>query len=709
MSSFDGTVLESGQNSDPGLLTAPTEGSGPDFGLLKKAFDDCVNGLQPYIDQCQLNYRTRYALWSGQTADGKKHIRGSNGQTDPVPWDGASDLRVFLTDEAINAKVALLCSAFRKANVVAVPVEGNDLRRAKNVSNFMRWLIQTQIPEIDREVELLANYLNEKGVAATGQFWEYSEQKTLVTLTIPQLQEQYPNQDVMALIADEAATDQILGLFEEIYGASKGKARRMLSQLRTTGSTTVPMVGKRVSRPVIRAFNLDQDLFVPQYTTDLETAPRIFRVQYFTAEQLRSFVNTDGWNAEWVEDAIEKCRGKLITLGQNEYNQPIARSLVYTQQQFSDQVGCVYAYERLSDEDGVPGIYLTIFNPLMGPDGSEHDGYAKHELLDYGHGEMPFVLHRREYLSRKLHDSRGIPEPGQPAQDQIKVHRDSRIDAASLAICPPLMYPVGRPPGRWGAGARVPERRPGEYHYADRPMPDLNTEKSEEILTAEFNRYYGFVSRDTDPTFASLKNQTEVDKFLSCWSKAMRQVWALYKRFGSEQVYFRVSGLREVEPVEFNRGDPGEEFDFCLRFSVDSLDPEQTFTKLEQIAKIIATADRDGVVNYSEWLSVMLEAVDPNIAERIIDPKTQGQQRIVADLQDSLAKVFAGQEQDIKLGTPPDLGLSVIQNYVQGDPVVQRRMMDKQDPFASRIEKLAKQLNFQKTQQENAKIGRLGA
>jgi hypothetical protein len=200
VSSFTGTNIdEVGQ--DPSLQQAPKGESGPDFGALKKSFEDCVSNLQPYVDQCRENYDTRFALWDGQSSDGRKHAR-EGAKIDPTPWDGASDLRVFLTDEAINAKVAMLCMAFRKANLVAVPVEGNDLKRAKVVAGFMRWLVQTQIPEIDREVELLSNYLYEKGVAVTGQFWESTQEKTLISLTAEDLQRQYPQGDVQVLLTD---------------------------------------------------------------------------------------------------------------------------------------------------------------------------------------------------------------------------------------------------------------------------------------------------------------------------------------------------------------------------------------------------------------------------------------------------------------------------------------------------------------------------
>lgn len=707
MSSFEGSVTGNGSATDPGLQMAPAADAGPDHGLLKKAFEDTLLSVQPYVDQCRVNLETRYALWSGQSSDGKKHSRQGDGQPEVVPWDGASDLRVFLTDEAINAKVALQCTAFRKANIVAVPIEGNDLKRAKTVSNFMRWLVQTQIPEIDREVELLANYLNEKGVAATGQFWEEKEEKTLTNVTLQQLQQQFPQFNMQELCFADDAADSLKAIFEEIYGCTRKKAGKMLNELRNNGKTSVATIGRKRTYPVIRAFNLDHDLFISGYATDIETAPAIWRVQYFNVEQLRGFVHTDEWDAEWVEAAIKSCRGKMLTLDINDYNQSIARSFVYQDQTSNDLVGVVYGYQRLSDEDGVPGIFLTIFSPILPPEPGMHDGYAKHGLLGYAHGKYPFVLHRREFLSRKLHDSRGIPEPGKPAQDMIKVHKDSRIDAASLAISPPLMHPVGRPPGRWGAGARVSERRPGEYHFADRPAYDPSTEKSEALLHEEFDRYNGMLTGDVMPPLMTLLTQFQSEKFMAGWSRAYRQVWSLYKEYGSEQVYFRVVGLKQAEPMEFNKGEEGEEFDFILTWDSQSGDTERQEKKLEGLAKVVATFDKYGQVDYSEVLQIAVEIIDPAWAERIILPKETGSQKIIDETHTMLAQVYSGVDRDIDLTAPPDMVMQTIQNYGQ-QPDVQQRYQ--QDPaFKARLDKIMKQTSMQQKQNLNKKIGRYGA
>jgi len=705
MSSFSGTTLNNGQNSDAGLQLAPVGNDGPDHALLTKTFETTVANLQGFTDQCQENYNTRYALWSGQSADGKKHAREGS-KIDPTPWDGASDLQVFLTDEAIISKVAMLWIAFLRAGITATPVEGNDIKRAKSVSSFMRWLVQTQIPEVGREVELLANYIQEMGVGAIGVFWEETQEKILQNVTLEQLQAQFPTIDVQALIYTDDTIDDAVAIFTEIYGCTAGKARKMIKELRAKQETSVPTLGRKKSFPVLRAFNLNQNLFIPNYTTDAENASAMFRVEYYTAEQLRGFVNTAGWDDAWVEAAIKTCKGTQITLTNNEYNQPISRSFMYQQQNFTDLIGVVYAYQRLSDEDGYTGLYLTIFNPRLAPDG-EQDGYAKFGLLGYADGAYPFVIFRREHLSRKLHDTRGIPEPGKPLQQQIKVHKDSLIDAASLAICPPMMYPQGRPPLRWGAGARIAERRPGEYHFADRPAYDPSTEKSEANLKADFNQYLGFVSAETDPTFAGYKNQKEAESFMAGFSKVFSKVWSRYKQYGSEAVYFRVVGLKQADPVEFHKGEDNEEFDFRLTFDIQSMNPEVQQQKLKSLAEVAGMFDKYGQIDYGEVIQLAVQTIDPNWAELVVLPKDTGAQKTVNETHSMLAQVFAGVDRDIDLNAPPDLVMQTIQNYGQ-QPDVQQRYA--QDPsFKARLDKIVKQTGQQIVQKKNAKVGVYGA
>lgn len=703
MSSFGGSTTENGAAADFTLQEAPRGEDGPDFGTLKKAFEDTVTSVSPFCDQCNSNFRVRYALWDNQSSDGKKHARAGSGQPDPTPWDGASDLRVFLADEAINGKVALYSNAFRRANVSATPIESGDWAKAATASNFMRWLIHTQVPNTAREEKLLGNYIQEKGVGAMGVFWENRQEKTLTTVTIDEIAQAFPQLNMAELIFADEAADQLCAIFEEVYGCTKAKAKKMLRTLRTTGSATVATVGRTVSRPVIRAFNLDEELFIADSATDLESAPGVYRVQYFSPEQLRGFAYTDGWDKDWVEQAIEKCRGQYLAIAQNQYTDPQNRSFNYIQQRMTNLIGVVYAYQRLSDEDGVPGIYCTIFSPHLPPNEAQ-PGYAKHGLLGYKHGQYPFILFRREYLSRKLHDSRGVPEPAQPWQQQLKAHYDSRIDAASMAILPPMGYPAGRPPGRWGAGARVPVRRRDDYFFMDRPAADPITERSQELLQLSFDRYFGRSTREADP-FAIGKNQDEVEGYLEQWSDVYKQVYALYDQFGSEEVKFRVIGSKREAPEVFQKD--GSEYDWVLHFDIQNQDLEQMSLKWEAVLKGIQLLNREGNVNFAHTLQKYIESIDPNLAEAILEPVEVGRQKVIEEEQNDLTQIFAGVPKPIRIGTPPELAMEVIKQYMTAPDVQQRFQQD--ESFRERLETRVKQYQMQQMQEQNKLVGIYGA
>lgn len=712
------TAENPGGESDPGKQIAPPEGQ-IDITVLKTAFEDTVRDCASYNAQCRQNYETRFAIWSGQSSDNKKHSREGS-DPEPTPWEGASDMRVYEVDHAINYKVALYSMARRKANLIAVPINSGKIERAKVVSNFMRWLINTQVPQVDREDELLAQYLKEKGGAIMGQFWEKKQEKVLDVIRMRDIQAMLnegakhrgrdPRTEPSAeeVLSHEDTQETFENGLMQFYEVSRRKAQQMMSELIDTGETSIPINGREISRPVLRAFNLDEDIFIPPFATDIETAPYIFRVQYYTAEQLRGFIVTDGWDEEWVEKAIETLKGKMITLVPDQSTQPISRNFIFRYQRFNDLIGVVYGYRRLSDVDNIPGTYLTIFNPDLGADEMQR-GYAKHGLLPYRHGQYPFTLHRAEYLSRRIHDSRGIPEVGKQFQDNIKAHRDSRMDAASLGICPPIGFPQGRPPGSWGPGARIPERRAGETHFMDRPSPggDANTEKSEEIMMAGFREYNAIHSGNEDNQVAAILNQFETDKYLTGWSASLWQCWKLYQQYGEDEVFFRVSGLKQNDPAVMKKGDPSEDFDFILTYDAINFDPAARAEKMERITNLCQVADKDGVVNWSALLQIELEAEDPYIAEAIIQPKPQATQQIISKVQEDLTQISAGIQKNFQPGTPPQLALQVIQQWVQQQDVAQRMQNDV--AFEARAQNYIKMVQFQIEQDQNKIVGKLGA
>ena len=67
----------------------------------------------------------------------------------------------------------------------------------------------------------------------------------------------------------------------------------------------------------------------------------------------------------------------------------------FTRSDDNSLVRIVYCYQRLLDEDNVPGIYCTIYHANI------PDLYAKHQLFDYAHGQYPFVVTTLEKTDKK--------------------------------------------------------------------------------------------------------------------------------------------------------------------------------------------------------------------------------------------------------------------------------------------------------------------
>jgi hypothetical protein len=694
------------KQSEEGQQVMPEDGVAPDFGRVKADFERAVNDNTQFFDQCKENHDTRYAIWSGQSSDGKKHGRDA-GSMDVTPWDGSSDLRCYVADSVIASKVAQSMVAYKRANIAATPIEGGDYARARTVTNFLRWLIFTQIEGLDREIELLLNYRYEKGIAITGQFWETCREKTLQAVKI---------EDVEAIvegatqyIQDKTLEDEwIKFVRNKLPDISVKKAQSMVRELRDTGKTSFPIVSREYSKPVLRTFTLDEDIFIHPSATDIQSAPGIYRVQYYTPAQMRSLVVSDGWDAEWVEDAIAECIDREITILPGNGPAPVARDSQNETDKHTGLIGVVYAYEKLSDEDGVPGVYLSVFNPDMpaAHDG-RHNGFASFGLLGYAHGKYPFVPHRLEHLSRRLHDTRGVPEIAKGYQDIIKAMRDSGIDAASLSVIPPLLHPKGKAPTRWGPGSRIGVGRGEEYKYADRPVFDNTRVVVEQEMQRDLKEYFGLGGEGVDPQDASFKQQKDTTSLLSSLAEAFEQIWSLYKQYGKDDVYFRVIGASGKNMEKFQKGDAREEYDIYLTFDPASVDLEKQKEKYGLITQIVQTADRNGQVDHAEFLPWAVEAIDPTAAERFILPKDAGIEKFVSEEQSDLVKLANGFDVDIKLGSPAELGMQVMQNWVQAPDIQQKLAQD--EVFRERVEKRLKQYNMQLQQEQNKKIGRYGA
>ena len=664
----------------------------PDVKALNLAYDQTVTELEAYFDLCRSSYDERRNFWPGKSRDHRKH------GADAFPWEGASDIECHIIDERITRLVALFMSSLRRANVRAFPVESGDIARSKLVSGFLKWMVSSgYIPRFYREMELGANYMLERGILITYVGWHREDRTFKQLIDLNQIAEISP-EAAMAIQSGDSDEELILLLQNTFDGVTEKRAKKALKELRKNGVTELPVVRRQVNSPEVKTLAPDGDFFFPPYVTDPQRAPYCFWKTYYTAQELQTKVSTDGWDEDFVDYIISKYRGVNIDSIEREQEGRRSISLTDNAYEADELIEIVYGYQRLIDEeDGSEGIYCTVFHKEFS--GNEIvPGYAKFELLN-GYEDYPVVVTRLAEDTKRLYDTQTIPDILRGIQNQVKVEKDSRIDRNSLATLPPILHPVGQAPTDWGPGRMIPYRRKGDLDFAPTPAYNQGSLEMETTLTDLADRLVGL---DEKSQISTVRQQFLVDKFLSHTAEVLRMSFKCFQRFGPDEIFFRVTGIPDAQV--FNKGNPDENFDILINFDVLNADPENVQAKLKQFAEL-TQFNTNNRMSMDNFLDIAASAVDPVMADAILQPVESAQEEVVKQVTDDLAKIFAGIEMPAR-PAGAQIAMQVIQEYTQQPDIAQRAATD--EAFSSRLQKYVGQYTFQMQQAQNAQIGRVG-
>jgi hypothetical protein len=391
-----------------------------------------------------------------------------------------------------------------------------------------------------------------------------------------------------------------------------------------------------------------------------------------------------------------------VKIASIERDQEGGRSTSRTDDSFKAEelVEVIYGYQRLIDEkDNSEGIYCTVFHQDF--DGKKElgiPGYAKFELLN-GYEDYPVVVTRISEDTKRIYDTMTVPSLLRGIQAQVKTERDSRMDSNSISTMPPILHPVGQKPTDWGAGRFIPERRPGTIRVADSPKYNPGSVEMEQTLQDQADRLLGL---DEESQLSSVRRQFLVDKFLQHASDVLALCYRNFQRFGPDEIFFNVTGVPDAQKL--SKGDPDKNFDVTISFDTLSSDPESQEKKLQQLASLM-TMDTSGRINREAFLSIMASAIDPILADAIIMPAEEAQDKIKKDITDDLSKIYAG----IEVPARPNgaqAAIGIIQQYAQQPDIAEK--LESDEAFAARLEKYAKQYQFALQQSQNAETGRIG-
>jgi hypothetical protein len=660
---------------------------------LQEGFSTTINNLSGYFDSCSQAYDDRRNRWQGKSDDHRKH------GADAFPWDGASDVEAHVIDERINRLVSIFVASLARANVRAFPVENGDIARSKLVSGFLKWMVSSgYIDRFREEMELGANYMLERGLLITYVGWQKEDRRVTQEITLEQVQRM--DSSVAEAIKGGEADDELVALLQNVFdGVTAKQAKKSIKELRKDFSTKLPLKKRKVDAPQIKTLSPDGEFFFPNYVSDPQKAPYCFWRTYYTAQELKNKVGTEGWNEDFVDYLIENYKGVNVESvdGSTYENQSI--HTVNTDSQSDDLIEICYGYQRLiSQEDNAEGIYCTVFHrDFSGDDGDNIQPYAKFELMN-GYDDYPVVVTKLSDDSKQLYEVQTVSHLIRGIQNQVKVERDSRIDRNSMATLPPITHPLGQRPTDWGPGRFVPERRKGDIGFAPAPQFNAGSLEIENTLLELADKLTGL----DESNVGRVRQQFLVDKFLSHTAKVIRMAFKCFQRFGPDEVFFRVTGV--PDPQTMSKGDPDEDFDIMINFDVLNTDPETVEYKLRQFVQL-NQLNVNGRMNVDNLLDIAAASIDPVMADSIIEPIENSQKQIVDDVNSDLVKIFSGIESNAR-PAGAQIAMGVIQRYAQQPDIAQR--LESDEGFKARMEKYAGQYTFQMQQMQNAETGRRG-
>ena len=656
-----------------------------------------------YADQCADSYNQRRMWWPGKTLDQKKH------SLDAKPWVGASDQEVPVIDPRINTLVALCMNAIRDGNISAAPVNGEDAERAASTTVFIRWMLDSWIPNSYDQIELSLNDMFEKGMAATWVGWEKRLRVHLEEIDLEQIAEQFP--EAAELFADADRVDEAIDIFQQSFeGVNVKRAKKALKQLRQNGIAEIPVIKGDIDRPVVESKCPRADIIYPSYTMDTKRVDRVHIRHFMSIQDLTAAVHSEGWDEDWVDDIIEKRMGMTSQDLDGPYGNRNAFLANQSATLFNlgnrdaeDLVEIVRTFQRLVDEeDGAEGYYQTVWSPAQGDDVESDMGYGLFELLN-GYDEFPIALTTMTRDSKRIYDQRNVSDLLRGNQRQSKVVRDASNDQLSISMNPPRTHPAGRPASVWGAGADFATRRgeEGLYKTLDVPSNLIEGTEREQFLSDEADFIMGL--KEGSP-MALQRQQYYVNRALVHVAEIARLAYKAYQKFyDGEDIHFRVTN--SPDPQTFNKSPMDEELDIKIFYDVRTQDPEYVKETVETLLKL-PQADPTGTIDPSEVIRVAALLAVPQFASRILRSAEASRADIIKKVAEDLALISSGQS----VGAQPNGGqiaMEYIQQYAQQPDIAQKLQQD--IAFAERLSTYVEQYQFQQQQNEvNAQTGRIG-
>lgn len=645
----------------------------------------------------------RMCRWEGQSDDGRKHEDALG--FEPFPFEGASDVRVRLIDDVINQLVVLLMTSWSRSTIRVSGTEVNDAEISGAAQTLMQWLVQNKIrAELEKEAELWVQYTMQFGWSAVHVGWNRTVSKRndiirMEDLAIAAAQGDGLLAQAIGQIKADPNTDLGIMMIQQSLMCTDKEAKIICKNLNKDGWSEYQQPYISCNLPVIAALKPFDEIAFPPETVDLQDARVIFKRTFMSEVQFRSIGKSESWDEEFVEQAVNTA-GKAGYL-QDSNIIPLINTVPNAVEKADNLIEVVYSYAKQLDKQGNSAIYYTVFCPTVA-----ENLYGKHEILEYAHGQYPFIEYRRERLRRSIVESRGIPEVLYTEQEELKAQKDAIRDRTALEVSPPLMVKKRlASQTRIGPGQLLPVNSPDEYQYLSGPSGTPATafalmEKIELKVAQQFGLYHPQVV----PTHTQMTQQFFVNNFFLAWSSVYKQLFSLSIQYLLPEEIERIAGV----PITTTFTDNHNQFDFMVKFDIREHDTDWVMEKLKSINQFVLPMDSTGTIDRSKLITKLVQAIAPETAHEILVDQKTATQKQYKEVQNDLALMMLGLEAQYTENDPmAGQKMQAMQDIMSKNPKAQQASQG--DPvFQALFQNYSKNLQMSISQQQNAQIGRTG-
>lgn len=656
-----------------------------------------------------------YSRWPGQTVDGRKHIAE---QGDCFPWDGASDSRLRTVATLIKEEVTVRKFSFFSAKIQAESVRPlQQAGESNKATKLLQWRLYNHMwPQLLREVPLCFNWWQGYGVGMLGIEWDQQRRLDYHEITIPVLAEimgaMGAGQDailyLMDAIMDPDREDELTELVQQLSPIiSKPQARKIIKDLREVHVARVPVAYPYINQPLWTALRPTIDVLFPSETRDLQAGRWTCRMDDWVSEtELTDRIETENYDPEFVTELL-KHKGQAGTPDQPRNTESIygtdwSHSAV--PRSYRDLMQ-VYHFYYKTIMDGVPCLYLTVFNPLCKAKGGDYL-YAKHGPAPYDHGQYPLIEFCRRFEDPRILGSIGIAEEAYTDELDIKRQQDGLTDRTSLIHRPPMIVPYSRVKDIKNTpipGAILGVSRPREVDWMPLPPADATPIATIKMVQERLNRRYPLFGTELDPDLKTLYRSEAGQETLGVMSLALEQTFQLMQQYEvPEEVAAVVGPLARPFPV--SREEIQGKHTITATVDMRMLDQEYAANKMALIGQAMAFK-QEGLL-----FRMAIEAIDPDAADAIAQDQVSpaAMEKEKQDELNAIAQAMAGIEPPLPMMANNQLRLQVLaQNTLQStNPLMAQRLQGA--PDAQEILKKRAQFFMNQLQQntQNPTIGR---